>query len=49
MHRNPSRRLGSRDDAVEVKAHPFFDDIDWQTLSERRIEPPFKRNRPKRY
>jgi hypothetical protein len=31
LHRDPSRRLGSRG-AAEIKAHPFFELIDWGML-----------------
>ena len=30
--RNPEKRLGSRAGAEEVKAHPFFSEIDWGLL-----------------
>ncbi len=42
LDRNPQTRLGSTNDAAEVKAHAWFADIDWIALEERRVVPPFK-------
>lgn len=42
LNRNPKHRLGAIDDAEEIKAHPFFSDIDWVALSKKNIVPPFK-------
>ncbi|ODQ79500.1 hypothetical protein BABINDRAFT_22399, partial [Babjeviella inositovora NRRL Y-12698] len=42
LNRNPKHRLGATDDARELRAHPFFHDIDWTLLREKRIPPPFK-------
>src|SRR6202012_338940 len=42
LDRNPLTRIGSRHDAMELKMHPFFADIDWDALLEKRISPPFK-------
>ncbi|KAJ3304883.1 Serine/threonine kinase [Kappamyces sp. JEL0829] len=42
MHKNPARRLGaSRDDAEEVKRHPYFTGVDWEALLRRETTPPF--------
>lgn len=39
----PKQRLGGgADDAKEIMVHPFFANINWQMLLERKIEPPFK-------
>lgn len=35
MDRNPKTRLGAKGGAQEVKAHPFFTGIDWQTIYNR--------------
>lgn len=42
LNRNPKHRLGATDDARELKAHPFFSDIDWALLKSKSIPPPFK-------
>ncbi|KAK9239203.1 kinase-like domain-containing protein [Lipomyces kononenkoae] len=42
LNRNPKHRLGFVDDARELKAHPFFADIDWDLLVQKKVPPPFK-------
>ncbi|CAK4031951.1 Serine threonine- kinase SCH9 [Lecanosticta acicola] len=42
LNRNPSHRLGAKADAEELMAHPFFSDVDWNALSEKKVAPPFK-------
>ncbi|KAK9451156.1 kinase-like domain-containing protein [Limtongia smithiae] len=42
LNRNPKHRLGAIDDARELKRHPFFDDIDWDLLVQKKVPPPFK-------
>ncbi|KAL0265293.1 Serine/threonine-protein kinase [Diplodia seriata] len=42
LNRNPKHRLGANRDAEELKAHPFFGDIDWDALSKKNLVPPFK-------
>ncbi|CCE62173.1 hypothetical protein TPHA_0C00160 [Tetrapisispora phaffii CBS 4417] len=42
LNRNPNHRLGSIDDGRELRAHPFFADIEWDALREKKIVPPFK-------
>lgn len=42
LNRNPKHRLGAINDARELKAHPFFQDIDWNLLKAKNIPPPFK-------
>lgn len=42
LNRNPKHRLGAKEDAEELKKHPFFDDIDWEDLAQKKITPPFK-------
>jgi serine/threonine protein kinase len=41
LTREPEKRLGSNG-GQEVKAHPWFSDIDWEKLVRKEIEPPFK-------
>jgi serine/threonine protein kinase len=42
LNRNPSERLGGAGDSGEVKAHPFFANIDWLELAERKVPVPIK-------
>ncbi|KAF2761347.1 kinase-like protein [Pseudovirgaria hyperparasitica] len=42
LNRNPRHRLGATRDAEELKAHPFFADIDWVALAKKNVAPPFK-------
>lgn len=42
LNRNPKHRLGATRDAEELKAHPFFADVDWDALSKKNVVPPFK-------
>jgi protein-serine/threonine kinase len=42
LNRNPKHRLGATKDAEELKAHPFFADIDWDALAKKNVVPPFK-------
>lgn len=42
LNRNPRHRLGATHDAEELKAHPFFADIDWDALTKKNVVPPFK-------
>ncbi|KAI8894225.1 kinase-like domain-containing protein [Globomyces pollinis-pini] len=42
MHKNAARRLGAgRDDAEEVKRHPYFTGVDWDALLAKNCTPPF--------
>ncbi|KAL4492961.1 hypothetical protein ABPG72_020740 [Tetrahymena utriculariae] len=41
LQRNPAKRLGSgKGDAEEIKAHPFFGDVDWNVVYQRKLKPP---------
>ncbi|XP_013407885.1 RAC-alpha serine/threonine-protein kinase isoform X2 [Lingula anatina] len=41
--KDPARRLGgSEDDIKEIMVHPFFKDIPWEDLVNKKVEPPFK-------
>ena len=42
LNRNPKHRLGALSDAEELKAHPFFADVDWKALGNKNLVPPFK-------
>eukprot|EP00112_Aurelia_sp_Birch-Aquarium-sp1_P000996 Seg1095.24 transcript_id=Seg1095.24/GoldUCD/mRNA.D3Y31 product="Ribosomal protein S6 kinase beta-1" pseudo=true protein_id=Seg1095.24/GoldUCD/D3Y31 len=41
LKRHPHSRLGGTDDAVAVKAHPFFRTTNWTELLDRKVTPPF--------
>lgn len=41
LEKDSSKRLGSKG-AAEVKADPFFENIDWEKLLKKEVEPPFK-------
>lgn len=43
LNRDPEKRLGVNG-AEEIKAHPFFEAIDWRKLLQRKYEPVFKPN-----
>jgi serum/glucocorticoid-regulated kinase 2 len=45
LNRKPEQRLGANG-ASEIKAHPFFQSIDWRKLLQREYEPPFKPKNP---
>lgn len=45
MTKNPSRRLGcvvSQGAEAAIRVHPFFKDIDWESLEARKVKPPFR-------
>ncbi|KAL5501614.1 PKC1 [Sanghuangporus vaninii] len=42
LTRDPNRRLGSgKGDADEIKAHPFFKDVEWDAVLQKKYPPPF--------
>ncbi|KAI4282709.1 MAG: hypothetical protein L6R38_002756 [Xanthoria sp. 2 TBL-2021] len=43
LDRNPDKRLGAKGPS-EIKAHPFFNSIDWRKLLQRKYDPTFKPN-----
>lgn len=43
LDRRPEHRLGAKGPS-EIKAHPFFNAIDWRKLLQRRYDPSFKPN-----
>lgn len=38
--KDPKGRLGNTGDAAEVKAHPFFEGVDWKKLLLKEVDPP---------
>ena len=40
LNRDPLKRLGSRRDAEEVKEHPFFYGINWDSVLRKELRPP---------
>lgn len=42
LHRDPAKRLGSRDGSLEIKRHSFFRSMDWQMVTFREIFPPIQ-------
>merc|ERR1712126_94797 len=43
LERNPRRRLGSGyDDVEELKRHPFFKNINWTRLYQKKIKPTYR-------
>ncbi|KAF3939018.1 Phototropin-2 [Dactylella cylindrospora] len=42
LNRNPKHRLGAQRDALELKEHAFFSDVDWEALKQKKSIPPFK-------
>uniref|UniRef100_A0A6Q2WXC2 Serine/threonine-protein kinase Sgk1 n=1 Tax=Esox lucius TaxID=8010 RepID=A0A6Q2WXC2_ESOLU len=44
LEKDGTRRLGSRDDFNEIKAHTFFTTINWDDLEQRKVQPPFTPN-----
>ncbi len=41
IYLQPKYRLGQQG-AKEIKEHPFFSDIDWEMVLQKKYEPPFK-------
>ena len=42
LDKDPQTRLGSTTDADEVVNHPWFRDLDWESLMNKTIDLPFK-------
>lgn len=39
---DPKKRLGSKGDAKEIMKHPFFNEINFEDLREKKIASPYK-------
>ena len=42
LKKDPKERIGINSGFEEIKKHPFFKDMDFKALEEKKIEPPFK-------
>jgi len=42
LNRDPTKRLGSKDDVNDIKSHLFFKDIVWEKMLRKEIDPPYK-------
>ena len=40
LNKNPLQRLGSRRGAEEIKEHPYFADVNWDDIFNRRLQAP---------
>lgn len=40
LNKDPSKRLGNQSGSREIKLHPFFKDVDWVQISQRKAEVP---------
>lgn len=41
LEKHESKRLGSENDSLEVLSHPWFEDLDWMQLLEKKVQAPF--------
>uniref|UniRef100_A0A182IIZ5 Protein kinase C n=1 Tax=Anopheles atroparvus TaxID=41427 RepID=A0A182IIZ5_ANOAO len=42
MTKNSAKRLGCTDGENQIRSHPFFKDMDWEALEQRKVRPPFR-------
>ena len=42
LQREPSARLGGKDNGNDIKEHDFFQPMTWNELLEKKVKPPFK-------
>ncbi|XP_055638560.1 protein kinase C isoform X2 [Toxorhynchites rutilus septentrionalis] len=42
MTKNAAKRLGCTDGENQIRTHPFFKDMDWDALEQRKVRPPFR-------
>ena len=40
LNKDPNRRLGNICGIRDIKSHPFFNDIDWKLVKEKKMTPP---------
>lgn len=41
LQKDKKVRLGSQNDANDIKKHPFFKDVDWQKMQKLEVQPPY--------
>ena len=39
LDKDPNKRLGSKNDAIEIKNHPWFDSVNWEDVQNKKIKP----------
>lgn len=42
LEKDPSKRLGTKGGAEEIKQHPFFAEIDWDKMTAKQLPSPYK-------
>jgi hypothetical protein len=42
LEKEPSKRLGFKRGTEEIKEHPFFADMDWNKMYDRKLITPYK-------
>ena len=41
LRKNPQERIGSKNGSTEIKSHPWFSDVNWDQLLNRKVVPPY--------
>ncbi|XP_054841436.1 serine/threonine-protein kinase Sgk3 isoform X2 [Eublepharis macularius] len=44
LEKNRQKRLGAKEDFLEIQRHPFFESLSWSDLLQKKISPPFNPN-----
>jgi len=44
LQKEKGKRLGAVNDSVDIKNHPFFASVDWDSLDKKAISPPYNPN-----
>lgn len=42
LNRDPTKRLGSKDDFKDIQSHPFFKPLSWDDLMKKKIDPGYR-------
>lgn len=42
LQKNPENRLGSLADSLEIMSHPWFSNINWSDLMQKKVKPPYQ-------